>query len=743
MFIKADFTEVYSGTRNIVLLSVILAFLNGVSGEAAEAKKQSVLEGDSITLHTYLTEIHKVDLMLWMYGAQSSIIAKLNGKSQRISFYDVDDGRFGDRLQLDIQTGSLSISDVRTKHSGDYQLKIISTETSYKTFSVTVHDVFFAGITNKKEGESVTLHTGVNEIQKHDAILWMFGPLIPDTFVAEINITIHKISCSDDRLRLDDQTGSLTITNTRTTDTGVYQLQITNTKETFYKRFNVFVAVPEPGPSSGGLATLCFCVLLVVAAAVTAGVCYYRRKYSRLKDERKTKEVTEGDSVTLHTGITDLQRYDKILWSFGPRGYVIAQISVKTNETSLGDDERFRDRLQLNSETGDLTIRDVKITHSGDYQWKLFSTRETKSKRFKVVLYVDSLRFSEGENVTLDTGVSELQRDDQILWRFASEDTIIAKRDRNTNQTTDPDGRFGDRLQMDDQTGSLSITNTKITDSGDYHLQISSRDKVSYKTFRVTVWLDTLKVTAGDSVTLNTDITDLEEDSKILWTHGDNDTCIAKINRATGKTSVYRGNDVRFRDRLQLDHRTGSLTIWNISIAHSDVYKLQIISHTGRTQCIVIISHTGNICKRFAIIAKENKVSVMEGDCAKLNTDVSELQRDALILWMFGPKDNLIAKADIENERTSTYDGVGGRFRDRLELDHQTGSLIITNTTITDSGLYKLKIISSRETKYTQFRVTVHGNRGREINREDAVGSSPRENSEQIALLQMNIGTSV
>ncbi len=41
--------------------------------------------------------------------------------------------------------------------------------------------------------------------------------------------------------------------------------------------------------------------------------------------------------------------------------------------------------------------------------------------------------------------------------------------------------------------------------------------------------VDTLKVRAGDSVFLNTGITELEEDSKILWTHGDNDTCIAKI----------------------------------------------------------------------------------------------------------------------------------------------------------------------------------------------------------------------
>lgn len=99
----------------------------------------------------------------------------------------------------------------------------------------------------------------------------------------------------------------------------------------------------------------------------------------------------------------------------------------------------------------------------------------------------------------------------------------------------------------------------------------------------------------------------------------------------------------------------------------------------------------------------------MEGECANLNTDVHELQRDALILWMFGPEDNLIAKADMENKKMATYDGVNGRFRDRLKLDHQTGSLTITNITNTDCGLYKLKIISSRETKYKRFKVTVQG----------------------------------
>lgn len=109
-------------------------------------------------------------------------------------------------------------------------------------------------------------------------------------------------------------------------------------------------------------------------------------------------------------------------------------------------------------------------------------------------------------------------------------------------------------------------------------------------------------MTAGESVTLNTDITELEEDGKILWTHGDNDTCIAEITRATSKISVYQGNDLRFKDRLQLDPQTGSLTIWNISIAHSDVYKLQISSRTGKRDKRIAIIVDGEYLMSFNII---------------------------------------------------------------------------------------------------------------------------------------------
>ncbi|XP_016117107.1 uncharacterized protein [Sinocyclocheilus grahami] len=98
-------------------------------------------------------------------------------------------------------------------------------------------------------------------------------------------------------------------------------------------------------------------------------------------------------------------------------------------------------------------------------------------------------------------------------------------------------------------------------------------------------------------------------------------------------------------------------------------------------------------------------VLVMEGESVTLNTDVTVTQRNK-ILWKFGDQGVLIALLD-DNE-VSLFNGTEGRFRDRLKLDHQTGSLTIMNIRTTDSGLYELNIKGGPGARVKKFNVTVY-----------------------------------
>uniref|UniRef100_A0A673HLP9 Ig-like domain-containing protein n=1 Tax=Sinocyclocheilus rhinocerous TaxID=307959 RepID=A0A673HLP9_9TELE len=118
--------------------------------------------------------------------------------------------------------------------------------------------------------------------------------------------------------------------------------------------------------------------------------------FCHLVDAGKTVSVMEGESVTLHT---DIRRYDAkfdryymnyMEWSrFRPeesRNVRIIQLDVKTGDVRYYYDERFRDRLQMDNQTGSLTIRNIRTTDSGLYQ--MYSTFSVES--FNVTVYGSS-----------------------------------------------------------------------------------------------------------------------------------------------------------------------------------------------------------------------------------------------------------------------------------------------------------------------------------------------------------------
>uniref|UniRef100_A0A3B4CUL0 Ig-like domain-containing protein n=1 Tax=Pygocentrus nattereri TaxID=42514 RepID=A0A3B4CUL0_PYGNA len=83
----------------------------------------------------------------------------------------------------------------------------------------------------------------------------------------------------------------------------------------------------------------------------------------------------------------------------------------------------------------------------------------------------------------------------------------------------------------------------------------------------------------GNTVTIHTGLTGVQSDAHILWFYRSENTDIKIVN-----SLIIRGEIItdyyseRFRDRLQLNRTSGSLTIRNISREDSGVYKLHIIT---------------------------------------------------------------------------------------------------------------------------------------------------------------------
>uniref|UniRef100_A0A8C1KZ57 Immunoglobulin domain-containing protein n=1 Tax=Cyprinus carpio TaxID=7962 RepID=A0A8C1KZ57_CYPCA len=432
----------------------------------------------------------------------------------------------------------------------------------------------------------------------------------------------------------------------------------------------------------------------------------------------------EGDSVIFHTDVKTNQQED-IKWYFSSTR--IAQINgalsfictdVQCNEGT----ERFRDRLKLDHQTGSLTIMNITNTDSGEYKLKIIGSTSSSERTFNVIVKSvpaaerDEVKTKEGESVTLDSG-ERRKPNDVMTWFF--NDTLIARITGDPNKTCpdvqckDDDERCRDRVMVN-QTGSLTITNTRNTDSGLYKLQIksssSSFSMTRVKRFNVTVFVasgvgsDKLSVSVmeGDSVIFHTDVKRNQQED-IKWYFSD--TRIAQIS---GDLSLIctdvqcnEGTE-RFRDRLKLDHQTGSLTIMNITNTDSGDYKLKIIGSTSSSE------KTFNVIVKSVPAAEQDEVKTNKGESVTL--DFGEIKKpNDVMTWFF--KDTLIARITGDLNKTCTdvqCKDDAERFRDRVMVN-QTGSLTITNTRTTDSGLYTLQISSSSITRVKSFNVTVFG----------------------------------
>ncbi|XP_073721497.1 uncharacterized protein [Misgurnus anguillicaudatus] len=320
----------------MMTIFVFALFVCGVFGEFV-----SVMEGDSVTLSVSLSETQRKEGISWKFGPQYTTIAEIDVADNIIRLYsDRADGRFRGRLKLD-HSGSLTITNIRTTDSGPYKVTQTSTDNQISVFNINVYGVSGSESVSVMEGDSVTLSVSFTETQIKEGISWKFGP--QERTIAEIEVGDNNIRLYEERvdgrfkgrLKL-DHSGSLTITNIRTTDSGLYKVTQTSTDN----QLNVFN--------------------LTVYGVFGS----------------KFVSVMEGDSVTLSVSLSETQIKEGISWKFGPREITIAEIEVGDNNMRLYEDRadgRFKGRLKLDH-SGSLIITNIRTTDSGLYKVTQTST---------------------------------------------------------------------------------------------------------------------------------------------------------------------------------------------------------------------------------------------------------------------------------------------------------------------------------------------------------------------------------
>ncbi|XP_035516523.1 hepatocyte cell adhesion molecule-like [Morone saxatilis] len=155
-------------------------------------------------------------------------------------------------------------------------------------------------------------------------------------------------------------------------------------------------------------------------------------------EEKEAVKAREGAFVTLKTGETTRHSNAQVVWTFGPEEPNVRIAYAKEREVKDDYDEHFRDRLQLDEQTGSLTITQLRINDSGVYMFQSISNN-ILSQRFHLKVYssvsspsiklIESLINTSCSSVTVECLV-ENSRELALSW-YKGKDRL--------NKTTSPD----------------------------------------------------------------------------------------------------------------------------------------------------------------------------------------------------------------------------------------------------------------------------------------------------------------
>lgn len=137
--------------KQIFSLSVVLSCV--CAGEEREAVKAR--EGATVTLQTRETRSDN-EQIVWTFGPENLNMRIATVKKAGVKA-DYDE-RFRDRLQLDLRTGALTITQLRVTDSGFYTWQSISSHIIFHHFNLTVYSEYHTQVLHLNLSGDERLH---------------------------------------------------------------------------------------------------------------------------------------------------------------------------------------------------------------------------------------------------------------------------------------------------------------------------------------------------------------------------------------------------------------------------------------------------------------------------------------------------------------------------------------------------------------------------------------------------------
>ncbi|XP_036420133.1 uncharacterized protein LOC118803752 [Colossoma macropomum] len=379
-----------------------------------EVVRLQELEGNTVTIHTGLTGVQSDAHILWFYRSENldtKIVISLVFKGETNTEYPSE--RFRDRLQLNRTSGSLTITNISREDSGVYKLHIITGMSSVWSFSVDVYaPVSKPIIGNQSEKRSVSLRESCSPLcsvengkdvslswyEEKERISSISSSDSSERLYLPLNITNPNCStytCVADN-PVSSQTTQLDITNicyksgTKVPrDLSKSLAAVLTSVGLIVALLILFVWIWKKKTNQQGKKYISICFISCLSLLVLKTASEWQKTSARwwctqLKgcllcsagEEVVRLQELEGNTVTIHTGLTGVQSDAHILWFYRSESIEIRIVNSQIIRGEIITDyysERFRDRLQLNRNSGSLTITNISRDDSGVYKLNIIT----------------------------------------------------------------------------------------------------------------------------------------------------------------------------------------------------------------------------------------------------------------------------------------------------------------------------------------------------------------------------------